>query len=48
MDKDGIEVINEHHGTTYKGAWLSNTYAWSSPSNIGAVILKVMDHGALQ
>lgn len=35
MDKDGIEVINEHHGTTYKGAWLSNTYAWSSPSNFG-------------
>ena len=25
MDEQGLVIINEHHGTTYKGAWLSNT-----------------------
>ena len=30
--RDGrIAVINREEGVTHKGAWLSNTYAWSSP-----------------
>lgn len=32
MDDTGkITTINKFIGTTYKGCWLSNTYAWSSP-----------------
>lgn len=30
--RDGrVAIINKASGTTHKGAWLSNTYAWSSP-----------------
>lgn len=31
MSPEGSVVINEHHGVKYKGAWMSNTYAWSAP-----------------
>jgi hypothetical protein len=32
--RDGrIAVINRDEGVEHKGAWLSNTYAWSSPEN---------------
>lgn len=32
MDFEGnVATINEHAGVQHKGAWLSNTYAWSSP-----------------
>lgn len=31
MSPRGSVIINEHHGVTHKGAWLSNTYAWSAP-----------------
>lgn len=30
--RDGrVAIINKAAGTTHKGAWLSNTYAWSAP-----------------
>lgn len=32
VHRDGrVALVNEASGTTHKGAWLSNTYAWSSP-----------------
>src|ERR1035437_6840860 len=34
MRADGkISIVNEAEGVTHKKAWLSNTYAWSSPDN---------------
>lgn len=32
IHRDGrVALVNEASGTSHKGAWLSNTYAWSSP-----------------
>ena len=31
MSPEGTAIINKHHGVEYKGAWMSNTYAWSAP-----------------
>lgn len=32
IHRDGrVALVNKASGTTHKGAWLSNTYAWSSP-----------------
>lgn len=32
VHRDGrIALVNEQSGVTYKGAWLSNTYAWNAP-----------------
>jgi hypothetical protein len=47
VHRDGrIAVINRAAGVTHKGAWLSNTYAWSSPDrySYGA---RVTPRGAL-
>ena len=36
VHRDGrIALVNESAGVTHKGAWLSNTYAWSAPHKTG-------------
>ena len=33
VHRDGrIGLVNERAGTTHRGAWMSNTYAWSAPA----------------
>lgn len=31
-------IINSESGVLHKGAWMSNTYAWSNPANISQIV----------